>query len=153
MTDFTTGRTLAEATKFTNIHPILVSEVFDWGNNAQLVFTATDNIQAITIPAGTFVLEAGYEVLELETGNATATLMLGDDNQNNRYAAVGTINDAAELGYSASTGTARFYDVEDTIDIQTGVAAFTNAVVRVWALVIPSTQLTATTQTETFTVI
>ena len=104
---------------------------------------ATDIIEAITIPADSVVLHAGLEVTKAETTNTTATFDLGYTTGSPAAANV-FANDAASnavaihhtaLAAPIVTGTA-----DDAIDLLLNTAVPTDCVIRVFALVLDTTE-------------
>lgn len=118
---------------FTNNGPRYIEEVIDIAAviAAGTSVGSTDTIQMLNIPADTYVMRAGIEVLTVESGNATASAALGDADVD--FYVLTTALTA--LGQKASLDVNKLYTSADTIDITSSVAAFTNAKIRVWAIV------------------
>lgn len=101
--------------------------------------TNADVYQAIKCPAGTKVIDAWFNVVKPETGAVTAQFELGETNDPDGFVktvtcaakGVKTDNTAAYVisgGYTFAT--------DGTIDLVVSIAAFTDCVVDVYALVL-----------------
>jgi len=114
-------------------------------NFADLNCVATDVIQALTIPAKTFVAAVGFEVLTVE--DSTLTFDIGDD-----VAGGGDVDGyldgvdgevltgavGAATGYAGSGKVAcKYYHAADTIDVLINNDADTLKL-RVWAIIMPA---------------
>ena len=91
---------------------------------------ATDSLAVVSLPAGTHVIAAGIQVVSAETTNTTADFDLGLTDVD--VFADGATGDV--VGYY-STGVGSFLATADTIDLLLMVAAPTDAVIRVFAVV------------------
>lgn len=104
---------------------------------------ATDTFEVMDVPKGTVVFAAGWEVLTVESGNATATLQLGDQGagglaaDDNRYVAsvvltsLGYVDDSS-LQIQANVPV--FFEAAGKLTMLGATAAMTNAKIRVWAV-------------------
>jgi hypothetical protein len=105
---------------------------------------ATDSLEALRIPAGSTILQAGVEVVSPETVNTTGTIDLGltggdvdgwcDGQAIN--AAAGTISTNGVENVGATKTAAANFAAADTLDVLLLTAAPTNLVLRVFAVVI-----------------
>ena len=98
---------------------------------------ATDTMQIIKLPAGSVVLSAGMNVLEVETVNATATIDIGFTG-GSPAAANAYGNDLAtnSLGLKAADlANPTIVASADTIDILLNTAVPENAVIKFFAFV------------------
>jgi lactate dehydrogenase-like 2-hydroxyacid dehydrogenase len=110
--------------------------------------------QVFAIPAGTYVLACWIDVTEAEATNTTATVQLGDTSATAGFLTATAIATTGTYGglyggaeaYRALAG--RMYGSDQTdadtaaervISITVGTAAFTNAVIDVYALCCPMT--------------
>jgi len=99
---------------------------------------AADTLQVLRVPADCIVVSAGLQVTSAESTNTTATFDLGFTG-GTPAAANAYANDAASdaLGYTvAALATPTMVAAEDTIDLLLNLAAPTDAVVRVFALLV-----------------
>lgn len=103
--------------------------------------TASATVQALAIPAGTFVLDVLTELITAEGSALTATL--GDGSGANSWDAsidlnttAGTVTQATvgTDAYAASTARGKVYTAADTIDLVTSAAAADTAVIDVFAI-------------------
>ena len=102
--------------------------------------SAGDVLQVLSIPAGTMILNAGVEVIEVAVQNTgtDATVDLGTDTDANEWAAVFDIDGASVGDYApvAAAATAQIDGVANTLDLTfvgTG-ASFTAGKLRVFAV-------------------
>lgn len=106
---------------------------------------ATDVLEVLPVPAGTFVLSVGYDVTTAE--GAAATIDVGDGADPNGYLDAVDLNSTGSgamalalteaapntvTGYSAG----KYYAADDTIDISLDQNGIDTAVVRLWAVFI-----------------
>lgn len=117
----------------------LLEDVLDFANvttTADVAITpgSADVWQVLNIPAGSVVLNAGVDVLTVESTNTTTKVALGDGSA--AYVAALIVTSTGSLTSGAAT-TEMFimYDAADTLDITSSVAAPTDAKLRVWAIV------------------
>ena len=102
-----------------------------------------DVIQCIELPANTYVVTAGIEVMTADTAGNSGTVSLGDGDDVDRYVTAQTIANTnlvpirAQAG-AGSQGTTSVgygnYTAADTIDVVIATGAI-NAIIRVFALV------------------
>lgn len=105
--------------------------------------TSTDVYQAIHIPAHFKVLDAWFEVIEAEATNTTLQMALGiTGGTTNGFVTAATVAEA-NVSHSSSNGSTYSAaggwcsnGTADTIDLLCSVAAPTNVVVDVYALVV-----------------
>lgn len=92
---------------------------------------AGDIVEVFSLPAGTMVLGAGYEILTVGTG--TGTLALGDQGDVDRF-----VDEVVQTGAGQKTplvaAMPHMYTAADTIDL-TVATATVNSKVNVWAIV------------------
>ena len=133
MATITNNGTSTNDIGYSNNGPRYIEEVIDIAAVIAAGVTpgSTDTIQMLNLPADTYVMRAGIEVLTAETGNATATVSLGDTDVDHYVAA--TI--VTVLGQKTSIDINKLYTSADTIDLTSATAALTNAKLRVWAIV------------------
>jgi hypothetical protein len=110
---------------------------------AALTKTSSDVYQAINIPKYFKVIDAWFEVIEAEATNTTACFALGITGGTTDgfvTAATCAVKDVAHSSTNASTYSAAggwsSSSAADTLDLLVSVAAFTNVVVDVYALVV-----------------
>lgn len=121
-----------------------LSEVIDFSTQTN---AAADVFQAINVPAGSIVLNAGVHVLTADAAGNSGTVALGDGTV--VYVAAATV--AATGNMTNADAVAEMfvpYDAADTLDVTIGTGAI-DAKVRVWAIVIDATTLD-TDQRATF---
>lgn len=125
--------------------PYFLSEVIDFSATTN---AASDVFQALNVPAGTIVLNAGVDVLTVDSAGNSGTVALADGTVTYVAAAAPTSTgnmtnaDAVAEMFVA-------YDAVDTLDVTVGTGAI-NAKVRVWAIVVDATEI-STDQRATFT--
>lgn len=105
--------------------------------------SASDVVQAITIPANTILLTAGLEVTEAlsVTGGSDATVSLGTDTDPDEYVATFDVDGATAGDYApmAAAATAEIVGTENTLDLTfgaTNVTAVDSGKVRVFAVLL-----------------
>ncbi len=118
----------------------LLSVVVDFSSTTNV---ANDVFECIELPANTYVVTAGLEVMTADTAGNSGTVSLGDGDDVDRYVTAQTIANTnlvpirAQAG-AGSQGTTSIgygvYTAADTIDVVVATGAI-NAVVRVWAIV------------------
>ena len=118
----------------------LLSVVVDFSSTTNV---ANDVFECIELPANTYVVTAGLEVMTADTAGNSGTVSLGDGDDVDRYVTAQTIGNTnlvpirAQAG-AGSQGTTSIgygnYTSADTIDVVVATGAI-NAVVRVWAIV------------------
>lgn len=99
---------------------------------------AADTLQVLQLPAGALVLQGGAEVEELELTNTTGTFDIGFTGGSPAAANVFANDVAINALSKTATGLAApiLITADDTLDILLNTAVGTNAVIRVWALVV-----------------
>ena len=116
-----------------------VSVVVDFSSTTNV---ANDIFECITLPANTFVVTAGFDIITADTAGNSGTLGLGDGADVDRYistaatttAGTMTIRERAGVGSMGTVSIAYgIYKATDTIDIKVTTGAV-NCVVRVFAL-------------------
>ena len=116
-----------------------VSVVVDFSSTTN---AANDIFECITLPANTYVVTAGIDIITADTAGNSGTLGLGDGADVDRYittaattsAGLMTIREQAGAGSMSTTSIAYgIYAATDTIDIKVTTGEV-NCVVRVWAL-------------------
>ena len=116
-----------------------VSVVVDFSSTTNV---ANDIFECITLPANTFVVTAGIDIITADTAGNSGTLGLGDGADVDRYistaatttAGTMTIRERAGVGSMGTVSIAYgIYKATDTIDIKVTTGAV-NCVVRVFAL-------------------
>lgn len=128
----------------------VVSNYINWAEAATSkgsALAAADVIQAIQVPAGTLVLQAGFEVTSVATGESSdVTVDLGVTGVDADLWVDGFDLDAAaagaygtlvgDAGSGAGAGPVLFFASADTIDllIATATTPPTGGAVRVWAV-------------------
>ncbi len=118
----------------------LLSVVVDFSSTTNV---ANDVFECIELPANTYVVTAGHEVMTADSAGNSGTVSLGDGDDVDRYVTAQTIANTnlvpirAQAG-AGSQGTTSIgygnYTSADTIDVVVATGAI-NAVVRVWAIV------------------
>ncbi len=118
----------------------LLSVVVDFSSTTNV---ANDVFECIELPANTYVVTAGLEVMTADTAGNSGTVSLGDGDDVDRYVTAQTIGNTnlvpirAQAG-AGSQGTTSIgygnYTSADTVDVVVATGAI-NAVVRVWAIV------------------
>ena len=118
----------------------LLSVVVDFSSTTNV---ANDVFECIELPANTYVVTAGLEVMTADTAGNSGTVSLGDGDDVDRYVTAQTIGNTnlvpirAQAG-AGSQGTTSIgygnYTSADTVDVVVASGAI-NAVVRVWAIV------------------
>ena len=118
----------------------VLSVVVDFSSTTN---AANDVFQCIEIPANTYVVTAGIEVMTADTAGNSGTVSLGDGDDVDRYVSAQTIANTnlvpirAQAG-AGSQGTTSIgygnYTAADTIDVVVATGAI-NAVIRVFAIV------------------
>jgi hypothetical protein len=116
-----------------------VSVVVDFSSTTN---AANDIFECITVPANTYVVTAGIDVITADTAGNSGTVGLGDGADVDRYvttaattsAGLMTIRErAGHSGMSTTSISYGIYAASDTIDIKITTGAV-NCVVRVFAL-------------------
>lgn len=109
----------------------VLSQVVDFTNDDFDGLASTDVIQVLSVPTGTTVLAAGYEILTVGTGSGT--LSLGDGGDVDRYVAA-VVQTGAGQKAALATNVPHLYTAADTIDL-TSATAVVNSKVNVWAVI------------------
>ena len=109
----------------------VLSQVVDLTDSDFGTLAATDTIEVLSVPAGTVVLSAGYEILTVGTGSGT--LSLGDGGDVDRYVAA-VAQTAAGQRAALATNVPHLYTAADTIDLKSATAVC-NSKVNVWAVI------------------
>lgn len=119
------GGTLGHPTK--QRRPYCEHVVIDFALEAN---AATDVFQVINVPANSIILDAGVEVLVVDSAGNSGTVALGDGTTVWVAAAAPTA-----LGQMTNASVANIVKgVADTLDITVGTGAI-NAKLRVWAII------------------
>ena len=118
----------------------ILSVVVDFSSTTN---ASGDVFQCIELPANTYVVTAGIEVMTADSAGNSGTVSLGDGDDVDRYISAQTIATTnlvpirAQAG-AGSQGTTSIgygnYTAADTIDVVIGTGAI-NAVIRVFAIV------------------
>ncbi len=118
----------------------LLSVVVDFSSTTNV---GNDVFECTELPANTYVVTAGLEVMTADTAGNSGTVSLGDGDDVDRYVTAQTIGNTnlvpirAQAG-AGSQGTTSIgygnYTSADTVDVVVATGAI-NAVVRVWAIV------------------
>jgi len=95
--------------------------------------TAADVLEVIPLPAGSVVLSAGCQVLEVETTNTTGTYSVGYGGATTAYTS-GLANNALAYGIT-NLANPTVFATADTIDVLFNTAVGTNGVINVFAFV------------------
>lgn len=127
-------------------NPYFLSEVIDFNTTTNI---ATDVFQALNVPLGSVVLNAGVDVLVVDDAGNSGTVALGDGTVVYVAATVPTSTGNIAAGDAVAEMFVA-YDAADTLDVTVATGAI-NAKIRVWAIVIDATELTVT-QAATFSV-
>lgn len=105
--------------------------------------SASDVVQAITVPANHLLLMAGLEVTEAlsVTGGTDATVSLGTDTDADEYVATFDVDGASAGDYApvAAGATSELVTTENTLDLTfgaTNVSAIDSGKIRVWAVMV-----------------
>jgi hypothetical protein len=118
----------------------LLSVVVDFSSTTNV---ANDVFECIELPANTWVVSTGIEVMTADTAGNSGTVSLGDGADVDRYITAQTIANTnlvpqRAFAGAASMGTTQIgtgnYIAADTIDVVVATGAI-NAVIRVWAIV------------------
>ena len=101
---------------------------------AATALAAADTLQVLNLPSGLCILQAGLEIMSVETANTTATFDLGFTTGSPAAADVFGNNVVSNVLGITATGLAAplTLTAADTLDILLNTAAPTNAVVRVF---------------------
>lgn len=125
--------------------PYLAETVIDFSSQTN---AATDVFQAINVPANACVLNAGVDVLTVDSAGNSGTVALGDGTV--VYIAATAPTSAVQLANGDAVGEMFvWYDAADTLDVTVATGAI-NAVIRVWAIIVDGDD-PITTQRVTFT--
>ena len=108
----------------------IASEVVDFSSTTN---AASDNFDVIGIPANTYVVAAGCDVLTADTAGNTGTIAVGDSASSTAYVSAVAPTSATQLTPANTTGKA--YASANDIRLTVGTGAI-NAKVRVWAIMI-----------------
>ncbi len=118
----------------------VLSVVVDFSSTTN---AASDVFECIEVPANTYVVTAGLEVMTADTAGNSGTVSLGDGDDVDRYVSAQTVANTNLVPIRAQAGAGSMgtisigygnYTAADTIDIVVGTGAI-NAVVRVFAIV------------------
>ena len=116
-----------------------VSVVVDFSSTTNV---ANDVFECITLPANTYVVTAGIDIITADTAGNSGTVGLGDGADVDRYISTAATTSAGlmtireQAGHSGMSTTSISYGIyaaSDTIDIKITTGAV-NCVVRVWAI-------------------
>ena len=121
--------------------PYVVDTVIDFSTTTN---AAADVFQAIPVPAKTLILEAGIDVLTVDSAGNSGTVALGDGT--NTWVAAAAPTSLGNMTIAAVESKA--YSALNTIDVTVGTGAI-NAKIRVWA-VLADLSRTETSQAVTF---
>ena len=103
---------------------------------------ANDIFECLSIPANTYVITAGVDVLTVDSAGNSGTISLGDGADVDRYIATAAITSAGQMTIKAQAGTSAMgttsvaygiHAAADTLDLVVSTGAV-NGKVRVWAL-------------------
>lgn len=94
---------------------------------------AADVLEVIPLPAGSVVLSAGCQVLEVETTNTTGTYSVGYGGATTAYTSA-LANNALAYGIT-NLANPTVFTAADTIDVLFNTAVGTNGVINVFAFV------------------
>lgn len=105
---------------------------------------ATDTIDVLDIPANSFVIVAGVEVITADTTGSSPTLSLGDSSSATQFFSASS-NPKASAGtvVTSAATTWKFYKTTSPLRVTINTAALTNAVFRVFAYIVRDTGNTA----------
>ena len=101
-----------------------------------------DIFQCIAVPANTYVVTAGIDIITADTAGNSGTVALGDGADVDRYISTAATTSAGLMSIRAQAGAGSMgttsigygtYAASDTIDIVVSTGAV-NCVVRVWAI-------------------
>jgi hypothetical protein len=102
--------------------------------------TNADVYQALDIPAGFYVLAAWFVCVSAESTNTTATFQLGitgdDTDEFVKATAPDTTGEIFPMDGDAKALNGTYFATADTLDLLVATAAFTDAIVDVYALVL-----------------
>ena len=105
---------------------------------------ATDTIDVLDIPANSFVIVAGVEVITADTTGSSPTLSLGDSSSATQFLNASSNPKASAGTVVASAATTwKFYKTTSPLRVTINTAALTNAVFRVFAYIVRDTGNTA----------
>ncbi len=105
---------------------------------------ATDTIDVLDIPANSFVIVAGVEVITADTTGSSPTLSLGDSSSATQFLSASSNPKASAGTVVASAATTwKFYKTTSPLRVTINTAALTNAVFRVFAYIVRDTGNTA----------
>lgn len=105
---------------------------------------ATDTIDVLDIPANSFVIVAGVEVITADTTGFSPTLSLGDSSSATQFLNASSNPKASAGTVVASAATTwKFYKTTSPLRVTINTAALTNAVFRVFAYIVRDTGNTA----------
>ena len=116
-----------------------VSVVVDFSSTTNV---ANDVFECITLPANTYVVTAGIDIITADTGGNSGTIALGDGADVDRYISTAATTSAGLMTIRAQAGAGSMgttsigygtYAATDTIDMVVSTGAV-NCVVRVFAL-------------------
>jgi hypothetical protein len=98
---------------------------------------SADVINVLAIPAGTMVVAVGAEVISADTTGSSPTVSLGDSGSGTQYSSAGVNPKAAAGTIVVSAASAwEAYAAANLISMTINTAALTNAVLRVFAIVV-----------------
>ena len=113
-----------------------VSVVVDFSSTTN---ASGDIFQCITVPANTYVVTAGIDVITADTAGNSGTVGLGDGSDVDRYISTAATTSAGLMTIREQAGASNaavgfgIHAASDTIDIKITTGAV-NCVVRVWAI-------------------
>ena len=113
-----------------------VSVVVDFSSTTN---ASGDVFECITVPANTYVVTAGIDVMTADTAGNSGTIALGDGSDVDRYIATGATTSAGLMTIRVQAGASNeavgygIHAATDTIDMVLSTGAV-NSIVRVWAI-------------------
>tara|TARA_R100000963_G_C4643947_1_gene107727 strand:+ start:168 stop:638 length:471 start_codon:yes stop_codon:yes gene_type:complete len=115
------------------------SQVVDFSSTTNV---ANDVFECIELPANSFVISAGVDVITVDSAGNSGTIALGDGTDPDRFVTAAVPTSAGNMATRVQAGTSAagasvgyaLNNAADTVDITVATGAI-NAVVRVWAIV------------------
>ena len=118
----------------------VASVVVDFSSTTNV---ANDVFECIELPANSYVVTAGIDVLTVDSAGNSGTVSLGDGADVDRYITAAVPTSAGQMTIRAQAGAGSMgttsigygiYASSDTVDVVVATGAI-NAIVRVWAVV------------------
>lgn len=116
----------------------VIERTIDFGNlPAGVTKAIADVINVLAIPAGTVVVAVGAQVVTADTTGASPTVSLGDGASGIQFSSAG-VNPKAAAGtvVLSAASTWKMYSSVGLINMTINTAALTNAVLRIFAIVV-----------------